>query len=115
MAALTVEFVPGVLDLYVDQGDDYSRIITLRDGDGELIDLTGFTASATMKKYYGSTVNYPITATVLDATGGQVLITINDVDTALMKYPRFVYNVKLTSGSTIIRILSGQVLVNPQS
>lgn len=114
MTALTVDFTPASLDIYIDQGDNFNKIVTLRDSEGEIIDLTGFTFSANLRQYYNSTKDYSLVVEVYGATtNGQLRLTMTNTATSLLTSPRYVYSVRAIAGSTIIRVLDGQALITP--
>ena len=43
-----------IANLYIDQGTDYEVTIDCTDDAGEVLDLTGYTAAAQIRKTYGS-------------------------------------------------------------
>ena len=43
-----------IANLYIDQGTDYSITVDCTDSAGEVLDLTGYTAAAQMRKTYSS-------------------------------------------------------------
>lgn len=114
MTALTVDFTPASLDIYIDQGDNFNKIVTLKDSDGNLIDLTGFTFAANLRQYYNSTKDFSLSVEVYGTpVNGQLRLFMTNAATTLLTAPRYVYSVRATSGSTVIRVLDGQVLITP--
>jgi hypothetical protein len=113
MAALTNEFNPATLDLYIDQGDDFNKIITLSDETGP-IDLTGFTFTATMKEYYNTTKDFGLSVEIFGTpTNGQLRLFMGNTLTSLLVRSRYVYTIRASNESNLIRVLDGQALVQP--
>jgi hypothetical protein len=103
-----------ISNLYIDQGTDFSTSIELTDGDGELLDLTGCTASSQIRKNYSS-----ISETSLDVTFhsdrslGIITISLSNSVTASMEPGMYFYDLLLTTPSQKLRPLEGSVFVNP--
>ena len=107
-------------DFTIDQGADLALQIELVNPDGSKKDLTGYTASAKLKKTYRSTESVDFTAVVPSpALEGIVTISLTNLQTdALSTRGRYVYDVEISfvdeDGHTIIeRILEGKIKVNP--
>lgn len=116
MTQLTTDFAPAELDLYIDQGDTFNKVVTLKDLNGGIIDLTGYTVSTSFRQYFNSTKDFGMTASVYgDPTAGQLLLSMSSTNTALLVNPRYVYSVKVTGVQSNIRVLSGQVLISPMA
>ena len=116
MSELTNYYASAELDLHIDQGDAYDNIVTLNDEFGSPINLTGLTITASMKRYYNSTRDYALTASVFSGgADGRVLLSITSTNTALLVDPRYVYTVYVTTQSKKVRVLYGQVIVSPMA
>ena len=107
-------------DFTIDQGADLALQIELVNTDGSKKDLTGYTASAKLKKTYRSTESVDFTAVVPSpALEGIVTISLTNLQTdSLSTRGRYVYDVEISfvdeDGHTIIeRILEGKIKVNP--
>lgn len=99
-------------NLVIDQGADYSTTIRLTDDDENVVSLTGYTASAQMRKTYTSSnaVNF---TTTLGSTTGIVTLALSDTQTANLTPGRYVYDVLLTRSGLTSRIVEGIVTVTP--
>lgn len=116
MTVLTNYFASAELDLYIDQGDDYDNVVTLKDQLGNTINLTGLTVTASMKRYYNSTKDYALTVALLSSgADGKIVLSMTSTNTSLLVDPRYVYNVYVTSQSKKIKVLYGQVLISPKA
>lgn len=114
MTVLTTEFSPAELDLYIDQGDDFGKVVTLKDLAGSIIDLTNYTIDANLRQYYNTTKDYNLQAEIYGpAVNGQVRLFMTTADSSLLTNQRYVYSVKLIGTNTTIRVLTGQVIVSP--
>jgi len=116
MTQITTEFSPAEIDLFIDQGDDFSKIFTLRDADGEALDLTGYVASAKLRQYYNTEKDYNLQAEIYGPmTDGQIKVYMTSADSSLLEKPRYVYSVKLIGTNSSIRVLTGQAIVSPEA
>ena len=101
-------------NIYIDQGSDFTTTISLTDSNGDVLDLTGYTALAQIRKTYGSTTIAATFTTVLTADSGQLALSLTDTVTAAMGSGRYVYDVVLTDGSgDKTRVLEGQAVLTP--
>ena len=101
-------------NIYIDQGSDFTTVISLTDSNGDVLNLTGYTALAQIRKTYASTTIAGTFATSLVADSGQLTLTLADTVTAAMGSGRYVYDVLLTDGSgDKTRVLEGQAILTP--
>lgn len=101
-------------NIQIDQGADFSTEIDVLDENGDVVDLTGYTGAAQMRKHYTSSSATSFTVTV-DQTGGSVILSMNAITTANIAAGRYVYDCELTSASnTVSRLVEGIVTVTPQ-
>ena len=83
--------------------------------DGVNWNLTGYTATMTVRPFAGSTTT-TILATkangkiAVDGPNGRVTVTLSAVETTI-KAESYVYDIMLDSGSVITRALEGQFIV----
>ena len=102
-----------VSNLTVDTGTTFSQIFTLESADTDsATDLTGFTATAQMRKHPGSSTATNFTTSIINATAGRIRVGLSTSQTATLKPGRFMYDVliKDTAGE-VTRVLEGSVLV----
>jgi hypothetical protein len=101
-------------NIYIDQGSDFSTVISLTDSNGDILDLTGYTALAQIRKSYGSTTISATFGATLVADSGQLTLTLADTVTASVDSGRYVYDVLLTDASgDKTRVLEGQAVLTP--
>ena len=101
-------------NIYIDQGSDFTTVISLTDSNNDALNLTGYSALAQIRKTHGSTTISATFGTALTTTTGQVTLTLADTVTAAMTSGRYVYDVLLTDGSgDKTRVLEGQAILTP--
>ncbi len=103
-----------VSNLYIDQGADFSTTLSLTDSNGDVLNLTGYSAVGQMRKTYGSSTVAATFTIALVAGTGQVTLTLTDTVTAALTSGRYVYDVLITDSSgDKTRILEGHATVTP--
>ena len=108
-------------DIIIDQGADQTIKLELVDTSGAKKDLTGYSASAQIRKTYNSSDSDAVTFSSQiqsPADEGIVNLTLTNAQTSAMKSGRYVYDVEISfvdsAANTIVeRILEGQVTVSP--
>jgi hypothetical protein len=108
-------------DIIIDQGADQTIKLELVDTSGATKDLTGYSASAQIRKTYNSSDSDAVTFSSQiqsPADEGIVNLTLTNAQTSAMKSGRYVYDVEISfvdsAANTIVeRILEGQVTVSP--
>ena len=101
-------------NIYIDQGADFTTVISLTDSNNDALNLTGYSALAQIRKTYGSTTIAGTFTTTLTTDSGQLTLTLTDTVTAAMTSGRYVYDVLLTDGSgDKTRVLEGQAILTP--
>ena len=105
-----------IANLTIDQGATFSSDVTVKDANRNAFDLTGYTATAKMAKGYSSTrTRTTITCTInADPTTGIVTLSLTATETAALDAPaRYVYDLEITSGATVTRVIEGIINVRP--
>ena len=103
-----------IANLYIDQGTDFSITVDVTDSAAAVQDLTGYSASAQIRKTYSSSSVSATFATSISEAAGQVTITLTDTQTNSIDSGRYVYDLIVTSGSgSITRVIEGQAIITP--
>ena len=91
-----------IANLYIDQGTDFSITVDCTDVSGEVLNLTGYTAAAPF-------------ATSINASAGQVTLSLTDTQTSGLESGRYVYDLNITKTSTseTTRVVEGQAILTP--
>ena len=102
-----------VNNLVVNSGTDFSQTFTLESSDSDsALDLTGYTASAQMRKYSGSSTFTTFTSSIsVPNTLGKIIISLTSNQTVDLKPGRYVYDVVITRDGVKTRVIEGMVLV----
>ena len=106
-----------VANLSIDQGATFTSDITVKDINGNVFDLTGYTAVAKLARGYSSTRTRTAMATSFaqDRTTGILSISLTANQTASLDPERYVYDVEITSsGGIVTRVLEGIITVRPE-
>ena len=103
-----------IANLYIDQGTDYSITVDVTDSAGDILNLSGYTASAQIRKTYSSsTISETFSTSIAEATG-QVTLSLTDTQTSGLSSGRYVYDLNITSsGGSTSRVIEGQAIVTP--
>ena len=104
-----------IANLYIDQGTDYSVTVDCTESSGEILNLTGYTAAAQMRKTYSSSTISATFTTSINASAGQVTLSLTDTQTSALEAGRYVYdlNITKTSTSATTRVVEGQAVLTP--
>ena len=99
------------VNLTVEQGTDFTTTFTIKNPDGTVLPLTGYTATAKIGKHpsASSTTDFSVSIT---AASGKVTLTLTNSVTADLEPGRYYYDVVIeSSGGSITRVIEGMVLV----
>lgn len=108
-----------ISNLNIDAAADYSSTVTINsvasDGTETTFDLTGYTATASLRKNFASSSSTDFLCSVASpATDGNVNISLTDVQTEALDRGRYLWDMVITStGGTKTRVVEGVVTVNP--
>tara|TARA_B100001113_G_scaffold225907_1_gene185473 strand:- start:483 stop:818 length:336 start_codon:yes stop_codon:yes gene_type:complete len=104
-----------IANLFIDQGTDYSIVVDCTDVSGEVLDLTGYTAAAQIRKTYSSSTVSATFGTSINASAGQVTLSLTDTQTGGLESGRYVYDLNITKTSTseTTRVVEGQAILTP--
>ena len=121
MANNTITFDPqaGVaygVNLTINSGADFKSTFATLKPDKSAYNFTGYSGSCQMTKSVaiGATLDVSTTFTVgfTSAAGGEFQISLGSTATRALKKGRHVYDILVSSGSTIYTIVSGNILVH---
>lgn len=101
-------------NIVIDQGSTFQATINVTDEDDNVIDLTGYSAAASMRKHYTSLTAYNFTVSISPALGA-VTLAMSANATSNISAGRYVYDCELTdSYGAKTRIIEGVVTVTPE-
>ncbi len=103
-----------ISNIFIDQGATFTTTVTVTDANGDAVNLSGYSVAAQIRKTFLSSTATAFTATISNASSGEITISLSPTQTAALEAGRFVYDVLITaSGGTKTRVVEGQVTVNP--
>ena len=102
-------------NIIIDQDADYLQQFTAKPAAGVVVDLTGATITAQVRKTFGASSATSFTpAKVAPHTAGIFTLALTDGQTALLERGRHVYDVVIAdSGGDKTRVQSGVATVSP--
>ena len=99
------------VNLTVEQGTDFTSKFTIKNPDGTVLPLTGYTATAKLAKHSSASSTTSFQTSITAATG-KVTLTLTNSVTADLAPGRYYYDVVIeSSGGSITRVIEGMVLV----
>lgn len=107
-------------DMTIEQGAKFSRLIRWLDGNGNPVDLTGWSARMQVRTGHGGTLLLDLSTAngkITLSSGGTIEIEATASDTDGLDFERAVYDLELTppSGSAnTVRLLEGYIYLNRQ-
>ena len=103
-----------VSNLTVDQGSTFSASIDITDTEDNILVLTGYTVAGQIRKTYDSSTAVSFSASVSNASTGELTISLTTAQTNALVAGRYVYDVEITSaGGPVTRVIEGQLEVTP--
>ena len=104
-----------IANLFIDQGTDFSVTVDVSDATGGVLDLTGYSAAAQIRKTYGSSSTSAVFSTNLGTPSqGKVTMSLTDAQTSALESGRYVYDLNITSGGGVTtRVVEGQAIITP--
>lgn len=104
-----------VANIFIDQGADYSNIITVATNNGSPLNLTGYTVASQLRKSYSSSIAYNFTASIFSASEGKVRVQLTAAASGAIPPGRYLYDVEIASPSgNKTRVVEGIVTVTPE-
>lgn len=105
------------LDLYVDQGCDFSYMLNVENPDGTFVNLTSYSYTGQVKmSQYANTqlVNANLFCTVTNVSNGQLNIALDAANTANLAAGKYFYDVlQRAPNNQTIKFMTGLFIVNP--
>ena len=103
-----------IANIFIDQGTDFSITVDVTDSTGDALNMSGYTASAQIRKTYSSSTASATFGTSIAEATGQVTLTLDDTQTTALEAGRYVYDMNITSGGgQTTRVVEGQAIVTP--
>ena len=102
-----------VANILINQGADFSQTYTLEDSNSNSAqNLSGYSVAAKISKHHASTTQTSFSASISNAAGGEIKLTLTDTQTADLAPGRQVYDILLTHpDGTKERVVEGMAIV----
>lgn len=102
-------------NLYIDQGSEFYQEFPITDANKNVINLSAFTASASMKKSYASTDSINLNANIPEPANGIVSLYLTSDQSTELAAGRYVFDLVITNLTTEgrIRAVEGICVINP--
>ena len=101
-------------NLVIDQGATFSTDLYLTDTDGSPLLLNGYTAASQMRKWYTSSNSSAVFTTFVNVESSFITLSLAANSTGALTAGRYVYDVEISDGNTVSRVVEGIVTVTPQ-
>lgn len=103
----------GKYNIVAKQGATYNLNFTI-ETDGVGLNLTSYTFAMQVRRSTASTTTLLNLTSATMNSSGQVSVTVSAATMSGLPAGRFVYDIELTTGTTVTRILEGRFIVTPQ-
>ena len=102
-------------DMVIDQGTTFETVVTVTDTNGDVVDLTGYTANSQIRKHATSSNATATFGISNGGTNGQLTLSLAHAYTSAIGAGRYVYDVEVLSGAGVrSRVVEGIVTVSPE-
>ena len=106
-------------NLIIDQGATWEITFTYKNINGTPINLTGYTAALQLRTSYDAvssslSLTSPSGGIVMGGTAGTIAITASATQTGGLAAGEYVYDLEITTGSKVTRLVQGRITVTPQ-
>ena len=105
-------------DLFLDKGSDFTTTLDVVNASDASVNMAAYTCTSTIKaSHTNSQINATSTSNLaFTATGysnGSVILSLTDTQTGYLQAPkRYLYDVKVVTGSTTTKLVEGFVHVH---
>ena len=105
----------GRLNLTIEQGSTFSRVVTITNSEGNPVNITSSTFSGQIRKRYGSTdVEATFTCIVTDGANGKLSVQLTAEQTAACSTGDLVYDIEWYNSNNTARLLEGTATITPE-
>ena len=104
------------VNIFADQGSDYTLDITVKDDDGSVTDLTTFTVNAHFKKSYGTSQTHNFSTQVIDDAAGTMKLKLPAETSSNVSSGKYVYDMVIDSTTldSTRRVIEGILTIRPK-
>jgi hypothetical protein len=105
----------------IPQGSTWTQTLTWKDSTGAAKSLAGYTAAMQLRKTYDGTAAFTLTSSPAagltipsGGTTGEIQIAMTATQTHGLTPGFYVYDLEITSGGIVTRLIEGQLTVTPE-
>lgn len=105
------------VELYVDQGTDFSSTINLTDDvTNAPINVSHYIVTSQLRRsYYSTNVSADLICTITDAANGEITMSLAGTTSANLRAGRYLFDVKTKDiANTTSRVVEGIIILTPQ-
>ena len=105
------------LDITLRQGEDFYRLLTIKDSDNVVVDITGYSFAAQIRETPVSNEYLAFSFNISDAVNGQVEMTLAKALSSAKKINsklKYLYDVEMNDTVRTTRIMEGIVTITPE-
>jgi len=111
--------IAGIYNITMDQGAQWTLQVVYDNNNGTPFDLTGYTARMQVRPKFGSdnavlTLSSPSSGIVITGATGTLELTATTAQTGDIPGGFYVYDLEITSGGVVTRLMQGSVTVRDQ-
>ena len=103
-----------ISNLYIDQGSDFSAVITLTDQTGSVMDITGYTVQSQFRKSYQSSSFSSFVVSIMNAQQGKIQLSLPANTSSAINAGRYLYDIEIARSNEKKRVLEGIVVLAPE-
>jgi hypothetical protein len=103
------------VELYIDQGTDFSSSIVLQDDVTDLYqNVSGYVVTSSLRKsLLSQNAAANLVCTITDAANGEITLTMNAANTSNLRPGTYFFDVKTLVNATHTRLVEGIIIVTP--
>jgi len=101
-------------NLVIDQGSTFLVELDLKDENGDVLQLGGYTANSQIRKWYTSANPAASFSANINVSNGSLTLSLTSDQTSNLVAGRYVYDVEIQDNTSTTRIVEGIVTVTPQ-
>ena len=111
--------IAGIYNITMDQGAQFTLQVVYDNNNGTPFNLTGYTARMQVRPKFGSdnavlTLSSPSSGIVITPLTGTLALTATTAQTGDIDGGFYVYDLEITSGGVVTRLMQGSVTVRDQ-
>ena len=106
----------GFVELYLDQGTDFTSTINVSDDvTNEYVNVVNYSVTSDIRRsYYSANVSASFTCSIGNTALGEIILSMDSGVSANLKPGRYVFDVLADTGISKTRLLEGIITISPR-